>query len=88
MTVHEIVENYLKANGFDGLAGDNCGCQLGDLFPCCESSLDCVPACKKMWDDLTDFEKEAYDDYYDWVMIPCVKHDVYSIGNIHEGGEK
>jgi hypothetical protein len=46
MNVREIVEEYLKANGFDGLAGDECGCQIGDLAPCgseCMNMDDCEP---------------------------------------------
>jgi hypothetical protein len=34
MTVKEIIEQYLAKHGFDGLAGDGCGCQLSDLMPC------------------------------------------------------
>ncbi len=39
----EIVEKYLRDNGHDGLAGEECGCQIDDLFPCGEFGLDCVP---------------------------------------------
>lgn len=45
MTVLKILEEYLKANGFDGLAGDECGCEIGDLAPC-ENPLNCKPAYK------------------------------------------
>ena len=34
MNVKEIVESWLKQNGYDGLAGDGCGCEVGDLMPC------------------------------------------------------
>ena len=34
MTVKEIVADYLKTNGFDGLCRENCGCGLDNLFPC------------------------------------------------------
>jgi hypothetical protein len=44
MNIKEIVKKYLKDNGFDGLAGDNCGCGLDDLMPCEEPSIDCVLA--------------------------------------------
>ena len=33
-TVKEIVEEYLRKNMYDGLWLDDCGCRLGDLFPC------------------------------------------------------
>jgi len=43
-TVKEIVEQYLEANGYDGLWLDDCGCRLGDLFPCgMEGTDDCRP---------------------------------------------
>jgi len=52
MNVKQIVETYLKANGFDGLysggeydAGD-CGCDLSDLMPCGGRIDDCVAAYK------------------------------------------
>ena len=42
-TVFEIVENYLKASGFDGLYNGyaDCACVVGDLSPCGEMSGDC-----------------------------------------------
>lgn len=39
-------EAWLKAHGFDGLAClvDECGCYIGDLYPCCErgNKFECV----------------------------------------------
>ncbi len=43
MNVKEIVSEYLKANGYDGLYTDDCGCWLTDLFPCGENFEDCKP---------------------------------------------
>ena len=40
-TVEEIVASFLQKNGYDGLFDDECGCKLGDLFPCKECSYDC-----------------------------------------------
>ena len=34
ITVKEIVKKYLKENGYDGLVGNECGCDIDDLFPC------------------------------------------------------
>jgi hypothetical protein len=34
MTVKDIVAKWLKENGYDGLAREDCGCQLDDLFAC------------------------------------------------------
>lgn len=46
-TVREIIAGYLTINGFDGLAGDECGCAIGvdgkDLFPCDSCPDECEP---------------------------------------------
>ena len=36
MTVTDILTEWLKANGYDGLVADDaeCGCELKDLAPC------------------------------------------------------
>ena len=36
MTVKEIIKQYLKANGYDGLCDprNECGCLIGDLMSC------------------------------------------------------
>jgi hypothetical protein len=46
--VKDIVSNYLKENGFDGLCRRNsCGCGLDNLFDCpVERSEKCKPAYK------------------------------------------
>ena len=44
MTTREIIIEHLQSAGFDGLAGEDCGCGLDDLMPCGESFADCVPA--------------------------------------------
>ena len=46
MNVEEIIIEYLKANGFDGLAGDECGCEISDLVPCDSDPCNCVPGYK------------------------------------------
>lgn len=46
MTVKEIVIKYLKANGFDGLFTDDCGCTWDDLMPCGSDPMDCEPGYK------------------------------------------
>lgn len=56
MTVKEIVSDWLKAHGYTGLAGYECGCTLDDLMPCgdgfdigeCEAGYD-HEECKKVW---------------------------------------
>lgn len=52
MTVKQIVEKYLKDNGYDGLqCYAECGCTLNDLMPCEENFSECTPGyikdCKK-----------------------------------------
>ncbi len=45
MTIKEIVDQYLKANGYDGLVDfmGGCSCNLDDgLMPC---DLDCIAGC-------------------------------------------
>lgn len=42
MTVNEIVKTWLKENGYDGLAGEECGCKLDALFPCDSLGDSCV----------------------------------------------
>ncbi len=44
MTTKEIVIEYLKQNGFDGLCSDECGCSLDDLICCDEDFQGCEPA--------------------------------------------
>ncbi len=44
MDCKEIIEEYLKKNGYDGLVGDECGCCLDDLMPCGECCHECEPA--------------------------------------------
>ena len=43
MNVREIVQKYLKENGFDGIYNDECACLTDDLAPCSESMDDCEP---------------------------------------------
>lgn len=54
MTVEDIVRDYLRIHGYDGLHdGDDCGCLAGNLAPCgqigtfCEAGirLPCPPTC-------------------------------------------
>lgn len=42
-TVFEIVVDYLKVNGFDGLYNGytDCACEVGDISPCGEMSSEC-----------------------------------------------
>ena len=57
ITVKSIVEDYLKANGYDGLWSEwsECGCFVGELMCCgvfCDGSCDdCHPGYKVLLED-------------------------------------
>jgi hypothetical protein len=47
MNVLEIIEQWLSEHGYDGLCGEECGCEIGDLAPCCCEGLgNCIPGHK------------------------------------------
>jgi len=46
MNVFEIVADWLKEHGCDGLAGDECGCTLDEIMPCEVPNHDCVAGIK------------------------------------------
>jgi len=72
MTVLEIVEKYLRDNGYDGLCSDDCGCDLEDLASCGGESLaNCEPGYKSPCPGPEDCE------HFD----PAIPHD-------HIGAEK
>lgn len=52
ITVKEIIENYLRTNGFNGLykSDEGCACELNDLCLCgfYESPVDCKPGYKRL----------------------------------------
>ena len=48
-TIRQIIIEYIQANGYDGLAGDECGCSIEHLAPC-DNPLECVPAYKHVCD--------------------------------------
>ena len=45
--VRSIVDDWLVEHGYDGLWGDDCACEVGDLFPCLEDGVaSCDPGYK------------------------------------------
>jgi len=44
MTIQQIVEQWLREHGYDGLYSPDggCACRIDDLFPCQEFSSDCT----------------------------------------------
>lgn len=49
MNVKQIIETYLKENGFDGLFNTDgeCACLIGDFMPCGMVSDECEAGYKK-----------------------------------------
>lgn len=68
ITVLEIVSDFLKLNGYDGLYNPGeCGCSSSNLFPCDEDSQSCIAGyirkCKTCSDDIKETcELEGKDD--------------------------
>ncbi len=56
LTVTEIAAKYATENGFDGFAGDECGCSIDDMLTC-DTACDCRPAYHVPCDKC-----ERYDD--------------------------
>ena len=48
MKTKEIIEQFLRANKFDGLYNDNCGCIVDDLCPCENIQDDCRAGYKSL----------------------------------------
>ncbi len=54
----DIIRDWLETHGYDGLASDDCGCAVNDLFPCGgEYIVSCSPAQKQV---ATDENAEGY----------------------------
>lgn len=70
MTVREIVRDYLKANGYDGLfSPGECGCTLDDLAPCEGGWVgngigDCEAGYRVPCDCSEECEFHGVDDHY------------------------
>jgi hypothetical protein len=46
MTAAEILSDWLRAHGCDGLCTEDCGCGVDDMMPCGSYPGHCVPAKK------------------------------------------
>ena len=55
-TVKQILIEYLKENGYNGLYFDDCGCPLDDLIPCNGCFDQCRPG------------KMIQDENGDWII--------------------
>lgn len=63
-TMAEVVEGYLENHEHEGLCSEECGCELDDLFPCCELGIDCIPARKVLCGDCENRETDSC--IYEW----------------------
>jgi hypothetical protein len=67
MNLKEIIEAHLKDNGFSGLycVEWECGCRLGDLFPCgAPHLLYCIPGI------LRPADPENTESGFGWIVGP------------------
>jgi hypothetical protein len=62
MTVKQILEEWLKARGYDGLCNAHCGCKLDNLIPCGECFDDCEPGYKQPNGDITTHKPEGVNN--------------------------
>ena len=69
MKAKDIVEQWLRLNGYDGLCTVDCGCELDDLMPCCEPDccMDCEPGYKASCQGPEDC---AADGDCPWHIVP------------------
>jgi len=56
-TVQNILYDWLKSHGYGGLFNEDCecGCELEDLAPCCETGLSCEAGYRSEGDGEFDF---------------------------------
>jgi len=47
-TVKDIVKEWLTTNHWSGLCGDECGCDVDDLFPCEACPDECWPGYRRI----------------------------------------
>ncbi len=68
--IREIVKNWLITHGYDGLAGEDCGCEINDLMPCDEPSIyQCRAGHKEKFFWMNEDKPGSYRERNDWVMV-------------------
>ena len=67
MTVEQIVSDWLREHGYDGLCNLDCGCTLDDLVPCRCINEECQAAYKTT--AFTPEEREEWGDDCDYMMV-------------------
>ncbi|HDY90020.1 MAG TPA: hypothetical protein ENH82_18105 [bacterium] len=73
MNIREIVTEWLKNNGYDGLVNDDCGCNVSDLMLCDEPSINC---------------EAGHQRYCNGCKIECEDREEYEIGGCVMEGKK
>lgn len=65
MTTIDIIEKYLRENGYDGLySPGECACKLGELAPCDSVTTECEPGY------LCSPEGTEWEGKCDWIIRP------------------
>ncbi len=74
MNGREIILKYLQENGYDGLAGEDCGCGIDDLCPCDAAiPTECVPARLRTCDGRPKIDDDGEPDH----ECPGTPHELY-----------
>jgi len=71
--VRGIIIDFLKANGYDGLAGEDCGCGLADLAPCDQPYMDCAPGWRWDCSDGSCPDDSVVSGYCEWEGEGCFR---------------
>jgi hypothetical protein len=84
-TVRDIVRQYLKDHGHEGLCNPDaeCGCGLADLIPCCDVCTTCLPARRTV----NEYGEEIYVlDDQPGPICDCIQAPSRTIGMDHGVG--
>ena len=70
MKIKEMVIDWLKSHGYEGLCNQEiiCGCGLDDFMPCDGIDMECEPAMKKIATE--DDDEYGYYEKGDTVYVP------------------
>ena len=75
MDVKDIIEAWLKENGYDGLYGEECACRIDDLMPCEEPGTDCEAGYEGPCDGTCEYAPCDFHIYKNKEDIPKVEED-------------
>lgn len=83
MNVRQMIKAQLVACGADGLAGDECGCELNELMPCESPDLKGCVAAKKLTPAEAIAQGFTNASSFDFYMVPMVEMKEIKGGNSH-----